>query len=125
MSSAIATYTGRLTPQQRANDAWGLAELPAGEQARHERLIQATRRIDPKPDAAYEQAAIEARVRSHHWRHRQHEHQNDVRRDGCDFCHGTGQVTVSDGCGGVDFDACPKCQEAYAVAYGVGSVENF
>lgn len=51
--SAISTYNGPRSAKERAAIAWGTAHgdrLHEQEQQRHERLIQATRRIAPKPE---------------------------------------------------------------------------
>lgn len=44
------------------------------------------------------------------WRYLEHENANNDRRDDCQMCKGTAEITVSDGYGGVDFDLCPRCQ---------------
>ncbi len=110
MSSAITTYTGRLTAQERAAIVWGITPTTP-EQARINRLMAAIRRTE-RPVRVAPPAAWEPWQPGMKWRYLQYELGNEERRTACRMCAGTGELTVSDGAGGVDYDDCPRCQRA-------------
>lgn len=88
MSSAITTYTGTLSAQERAELLWGLPTLPPREQARHDRLIQAIRRLashEPMPMPRREPRYL---TEPTYWRNRAAAEIHTA----CTFCGGTGEV---------------------------------
>lgn len=111
--NAYLPSNDRLTAYERTADLWGTTVLPAPEEARHRRMMNAIRNIEsppePVPDRVSEPTPWEPGAR---WRYIDHEYLNERRRAGCRLCRGTGEITVDDGAGGVDFDLCPKCQES-------------
>ena len=44
-----------------------------------------------------------------HWRTKRNRFLREMLRPNCGMCNGTGEITVDDGYGGVDFDMCPRC----------------
>lgn len=110
MSSAISSYTGPRTAKERAAIAWGTAHgerIAEQEQRRHERLMAAIRRLDV---AEHKHRIVQEQPRDmYKWRKRYNAHLKLQLRDTCRMCLGTGEITVSDGHGCVEYDACPRC----------------
>ena len=112
--SAISTNAGPRPAIERAAIAWGAAHgdrLHEQEQRRHERLIQATRRIESKPvetsTSRFQQGD------RYHWRRGARAH--GVITGTCRKCLGKGWVTVSDGTGCIDIEACHHCQRSFCM----------
>lgn len=120
MSSSIVTWTGHRSAKERASQAWGAAHgdrIAEQEQQRHERLMAAIRKLEKAEHA--DRVAREEPRDMYRWRKAHNAHLKKQLRDTCHMCKGTGEITVSDGHGCVDFDMCPRCSwfEPYADDY--------
>ena len=110
MSSSIVTWTGHRSAKERAAMAWGAGHgerIAEQEQQRHERLMAAIRKL--KVAEHEDRAAREEPRDMYRWRKAYEGHLKKQLRDTCRTCLGTGEITVSDGHGCVDFDECPRC----------------
>ena len=117
--ASLSTWTGLRPAKDRAADRWNLVQLPEAEEARHARLINAVRSLE-KSHAATHIVRRDPLSDLHYWRQRINDQENKDRQKTCTFCKGTGEITVSDGHGCIDVDACPRCQRAYVRPYNGG-----
>lgn len=110
MSAPIITYNGHRSAKERASQAWGAGHgerIAEQEQQRHERLMAAIRKLEV---AEHEDRIVQEQPRDmYKWRKRYLAHLKLQLRDTCRMCLGTGEITVSDGHGCVEYDACPRC----------------
>lgn len=99
-ASTLATYNGRLTAQQRANDAWGLPELPEEEEAFFRRLDQALCQTEEKAPVVSDVPRD-----PYKWRRK------FMKRFGtrCPKCLGVGMVPSYKWAHHDDFMECPLC----------------
>lgn len=116
-ASTLSTHTGRPAAKQRAQDSWAIWHDE--DTARHNRMMQALRRIESAAPVVSDVPADPYRWRRE-WLTEGREANARTReridcinarlvRLRCTHCRGTGAITLHDGHGGVDFDYCPAC----------------